>query len=162
MKNKDITEKDVHDFWNDRAALGLNAGSNDVTGKQVEIEAIASYVKDGMRILDFGCGSGETALELAKRFDIDITGIDYAEKMINAAQKLASELTSSLGRSYFQVGDVSSLASIKERFDMIYSERAIINMKSWDEQRDAIVTLTGLLAPGFQKEKGKTHRMMLR
>jgi ubiquinone/menaquinone biosynthesis C-methylase UbiE len=147
MENKVFTEKDVHSFWNSRAALGVNAGSNDVTAKQIEIEAIASYAKDGMRILDFGCGSGVTALELACRYDIDLLGIDYAEEMVNTAQELASGLQTK-GRSHFQVGDVSSLHTLTERFDMVYSERALINLKNWEEQRDAIAALTDLLVPG--------------
>jgi len=148
VNNKDITEKDVHAFWNNRAALGLDAGSNDVTAKQVEIEAIASYVKDGMRMLDFGCGSGVTALELASRFKVEIIGIDYAEEMINTAHKLASGFKDKSSSLRFQVGDAGSLSSLTGRFDMIYSERAIINMKNWVEQRDTIIALTELLVPG--------------
>lgn len=147
MTNKAITEKEVHSFWNSRAALGVNAGSNDVTAKEIEIEAIASYAKDGICILDFGCGSGVTILELARRYDVDILGIDYAEEMVNKAQELANGLQLK-GRARFQVGDVGSLHTLTERFDMIYSERALINLKNWKEQCDAIAALTDLLVPG--------------
>lgn len=147
MKNKAVTEKDIHLFWNNRAALGVNAGSNDVTAKQIEIEAIASYVKDGMRILDFGCGSGVTALELARRYNVDLLGIDYAKEMVNTAQELAAGLQTK-GNANFQVGDISTLHTLTERFDIVYSERVLINLKNWEEQRDAIAAITDLLVPG--------------
>jgi ubiquinone/menaquinone biosynthesis C-methylase UbiE len=118
-----------------------------VVAKQVEIEAIASYAEDGMRILDFGCGSGVTALELARRYDVDLLGIDYAEEMVNKAQELAAGLQMR-GSTRFQVGDVGSLHTLSEHFDMVYSERALINLKNWEEQRDAITSLTDLLVPG--------------
>src|SRR5437016_4990652 len=96
---------DVRAFWNSRAGLGQWAGTRDVTAKQLEIEAIADYVRDGMRVLDFGCGNGITAIELARRFDVEVTGVDFAEQMVVAAAELAQgqELK---GRVRFQVGNV--------------------------------------------------------
>jgi ubiquinone/menaquinone biosynthesis C-methylase UbiE len=147
MKISSAADKDVQSFWNSRAALGVNAGSNDVVAKQIEIEAIASYVKDGMRVLDFGCGSGVTALELACRYEVDLLGMDYAEEMVSKALELGSSIQTK-GRAHFQVGDVGSLSSLAERFDLVYSERALINLKNWEEQRNAIAALTDLLLPG--------------
>ena len=86
MKEKANMGNDIHSFWNSRAVLGQAAGSNDVIAKQLEIETLASYVKDGDRILDFGCGNGVTALDFARRHQVDVLGIDYAEEMIDAAR----------------------------------------------------------------------------
>jgi ubiquinone/menaquinone biosynthesis C-methylase UbiE len=138
---------DAHSFWNGRATLGAAAGSNDIIAKKLEIEALANYVRDGYRILDFGCGNGVTALELASRFNVDVYGIDYSEEMIGAARELASGVELQ-GAVRFRVGDVSSLNSINERFDLIYTERVIINLRDWKEQSQAITLLTGLLLPG--------------
>ncbi len=134
-------------FWNNRSVLGGAAGTNDLLAKQLEIEAIASYVRPGMRILDFGCGNGITALELAQRFSVDLTGIDYAEGMISAAIDLSGKMELK-GKVQFHVADHTSLCNIQDRFDLVYSERALINLKNWDYQRQAIEDLTGLLKPG--------------
>ena len=147
MENKPATKENVHSFWNERAALGVNAGSNDVTAKRIEIEAIASYAKDGMRILDFGCGSGVTALELARRYDVDMLGIDYAEEMVKTAHELAAGVQTKRPVR-FEVGDVDSLHKLTGRFDMVYTERMLVNLKNWEEQSAAIAALTGTLAPG--------------
>ena len=135
MSQKDDFQKSVLQFWNSRAGLNKWAGTNDIIAKQLEIETIASYARDGLRILDFGCGNGITAMELARRYDVRVLGIDYAEEMINAANDLAQNQNFK-GSVQFQVGDVQSLAEISERFDLIYTERTLINLPDWSAQRD--------------------------
>lgn len=134
-------------FWNDRSVLGVAAGTNDLLAKHLEIEAIASYIRPGMRILDFGCGNGITALELARRYSVDLIGIDYARDMISAAIQL-SDTMKLKGKVKFCVSDHTSLRDIHDRFDLVYSERAIINLQDWDLQRQAIEDITVLLKPG--------------
>lgn len=144
MSTKNDFQKNVLQFWNSRAGLNKWAGTNDVTAKQLEIETIASYVRDGLRILDFGCGNGIMAMELARRYDVHVFGFDYAEEMINAANDLASN-QKFRGSVQFQVGDVRSLAELSEEFDLVYTERTLINLPDWPTQRDAIITLGSLL-----------------
>jgi ubiquinone/menaquinone biosynthesis C-methylase UbiE len=148
-KGETMAQKDNEalSFWNDRSKLGVAAGSNDIIAKLIEIKAIASYVRTGMRILDFGCGNGITAIEIAKNLNVDILGIDYAQDMITAAQAL-TEAETLKGRVYFQVGDDQGLLCIRDRFDLVYTERTLINLKDWESQRRAIVNLTSLLNPG--------------
>lgn len=144
MSLKDDFQKNVLQFWNSRAGLNQWAGTNDIIAKQLEIETIASYAHDGLRVLDFGCGNGITAMELARRYDVQVLGIDYAEEMINAARLFAAnqEFTGSV---QFRVGDVQSLAELSEEFDLIYTERTLINLPDWPSQRDAIIALGSLL-----------------
>ena len=130
-------DNDARSFWNDRSKLGVAAGSNDIIAKQMEIKAIASYVRTGMRILDFGCGNGITAIEIARHLKVDILGIDYAQAMITAAQGLAETATLT-GRVRFQVGDDQALPCIHDRFDLVYTERTLINLRDWESQRRAI------------------------
>jgi ubiquinone/menaquinone biosynthesis C-methylase UbiE len=136
----------VRDFWNSRAGLGQWAGSRDVMAKELEMEAIASYLRDGMRVLDLGCGNGITAIEMCRRFDVRLTGMDYAEEMVAAARQLADG-AGIKGRLDFQVGDVRKLEAT-DRFDVIYTERVLINLPDWPAQHDALRGICGLLAPG--------------
>ena len=62
-----LKEESIRGHWNSRAGLGLWAGTKDLIAKSLEIEAIASYVCDGMKVLDAGCGNGVTAIELTHR-----------------------------------------------------------------------------------------------
>jgi ubiquinone/menaquinone biosynthesis C-methylase UbiE len=138
---------DVLSFWNSRAGLGKWAGTNDIIAKQIEMKAIMSYVKDGMNILDIGCGNGITAIEIARKYHVTVLGIDYADEMITNAQGLlkGQELCGSVK---FQVGDVTDLPEFADKFDMIYTERTIVNLPDWKAQKQAIIDIVGLLKEG--------------
>jgi ubiquinone/menaquinone biosynthesis C-methylase UbiE len=138
---------DICAFWNSRAALGEAAGSRDIVAKRLEIEAIASYVRDGMRVLDAGCGNGVTAIELAGRYDIEILGIDFASAMIEAAAGMLQG-HSLKGRLRFDVGEVRRLAHLRGSFDLVYTERVLINLSDWPAQKDAISAIGDALADG--------------
>lgn len=137
--------RDVRSFWNSRAGLGQWAGTRDVIAKQLEVEAIASYVHDGMRVLEIGCGNGITAIELARRHDVDILAIDFAAEMITAAKSML-EGQALKGSLQFQIGDARSLSAITNNFDFIYTERVLINLPDWAAQRQAIHDITAMLA----------------
>src|SRR5438876_674666 len=47
-------------------------------------------LRDGMRVVDLGCGSGELTARLADALpDSDVVGIDSSEEMLGEAAKLA-------------------------------------------------------------------------
>jgi ubiquinone/menaquinone biosynthesis C-methylase UbiE len=137
--------QDVCAFFNSRAELGQLAGTRDVIAKQLEVDAISNYLRDGMRILEVGCGNGITAIELARRHKVEILGIDFAAEMIAAAGSML-EAQPLRGTVRFQVGDVLGLLGFADRFDLIYSERVLINLPDWAAQKQAIFNITELLA----------------
>ena len=137
--------EDVCAFWNSRAELGQWAGTRDVIAKQLEVDAISTYVREGMRILEVGCGNGITAIEIARRHKVEILGIDFAKEMITAANSMLAGQQLQ-GSAKFQVGDVLGSLGLIEKFDLIYSERVLINLPDWPAQRQAILNMTELLA----------------
>ena len=50
-----------------------------------DLEFIADHIKNGDKILDYGCGNGRL-LEILKDKNIDYTGADVSEKLINLAK----------------------------------------------------------------------------
>jgi ubiquinone/menaquinone biosynthesis C-methylase UbiE len=143
MNEREEKER-IRNFWNSRAELGLSAGSQDVTLKKLEIEAISRFVKDGMRIIDIGCGNGITAIHLAEQYSVEVLGLDFAEEMVIASRDRAAG-RSLKGTVRFEKGDVQDLSGISDRFDLAYTERTIINLPDWDAQKKAIVGITNLL-----------------
>jgi ubiquinone/menaquinone biosynthesis C-methylase UbiE len=137
----------VRAYWNSRASLGQSAGTQDLILKELELKTIAEFVRPGMKILDAGCGNGVAAIELARRFPVDVTGVDYAAEMVKAAAQTAAT-AALLGTIQFQEGDLTNISSLPGGFDFVYTERAIINLPDWETQRKAITELTGLLRPG--------------
>lgn len=146
MQSGDVS-KDIRTLWNVRAKLGEEAGTRDVIAKQLEVEAICRYIADGMRVLDVGCGNGITAIELARRYRVDVTGIDFSEEMIAAATAMST--TEHLrGSVRFHVSDVRALPKELGKFDLAYTERALINLPDWPTQKQAIFDITNMLVEG--------------
>ena len=137
----------VRAFWNSRAGLGKWAGTQDPIAKELELKAIAEFVSPGMKVLDAGCGNGVAAIELARRFPVEILAIDYAADMIDAASQTAATVPL-VGTLEFRQGDVMNLQGLPRDFDLIYTERVIINLPDWEAQKSAITGLTGLLRVG--------------
>lgn len=138
---------EVHAYWNSRASLGLSAGTKDIILKQLEIEKISKYVGEGMRVLDAGCGNGITALEIAKKFDVHVVGFDFAGEMIEEA-KLTAASSKLKGSAVFHVANIKNIPKILGSFDLIYTERALINLASWHEQKQAIADISNFLVDG--------------
>lgn len=144
MTESNDQTRDVHTFWKERARLGRTAGTKDLIAKQLEIEAISNYVCDGMRILDAGCGNGITAIEIANRYEVSVVGFDFAEEMIKAARVRSADVELE-GSVSFQVGDVRNMPDSLGKFDLVYTERVLINLPDWPTQKQAIFGLTNLL-----------------
>ena len=145
MTDNKINKDQVRDFWNSRANLGVAAGTQDVTLKNLEVEAISAFVHDGMRILDIGCGNGITATHLAEQYNVDVIGIDFAEEMVEAARTLSAD-RSLKGSVKFQQGDVQALSGLSDKFDIVYTERTLINLPDWESQQQAISRISSFLA----------------
>lgn len=137
----------VKEFWNERAKLGEAAGSNDVIAKQIEVNAIMTFMKDGMDVLDVGCGNGITAIAVAEKFKLNLKALDYAEQMVVHARTLAAKADIK-GSLQFDTGDVRRLTEDLGLFDVIYSERVLINLDNWEEQQQAICTIGNRLKKG--------------
>jgi len=147
-----MTDKtdDILKFWNERAQHGEKAGTNDLPLKHVEMQVLSQYLRDGQSVLDIGCGNGVSAFHFADRMKLDLTGIDFAEGMIEDAKRTAAARGGAQPR--FFVGDVRRLGAVQgiagRKFDVVITERVLINLRTWEEQKAALREIVGLLAPG--------------
>lgn len=146
---------DQRALWDQRASLGAYSGSRDRTAKRLEIEAIAGQVQTGDRfILDAGCGDGETALALRWQFPIYVDAFDLSEMMIALAEHQRTARTPVLNNTSFMVSNIfdyrihASVPAWGHGYDMVYTERMIINLPDWATQLRAIHHLMDLLRPG--------------
>ena len=144
---KVMTDNRVLEHWNQRAKLEQRAGSDDLVAKELERRSIFKHIKDGMVVAEFGCGNGTTAIELLRQRDIELYCFDFSPAMIESAKKLAKEADME-NRIHFQVGDVRDEPKQNKKFDVIFSERMIINLPDWESQAKAIRYLTSNLNAG--------------
>src|SRR5438132_11860612 len=69
-----------------------------------------------LRVLDFGCGDGTTAIPLAQT-GAEVVGIDIARNLVDAGNKRAAEM--GLNRLKFQEGDACDLQGVSDHsFDL--------------------------------------------
>lgn len=136
----------IRDHWNRRATLGPLAGTQDVLLQALEQRAILAACQDLPNPafgLEVGCGTGDTARLLVRTYPrLDLLAVDGAQAMIAAAKSRRYPSV----RLRFQVRDALDLPD--GRFDLILTQRCLINLPSWELQQQAIDGIARRLAPG--------------
>jgi len=91
-----------------------------------------------LRIVDLGCGPGNSTALLRERFpDADILGIDTSPAMLDAARRRLPDCR-------FEQGDIGALGDLG-RFDLVFTNAAL----QWVPDHPCLLpALFGLVAPG--------------
>lgn len=149
--NNDL--KAIKAFWEAKAKeYGASHKSSwgDHFCMQLEINTLSTYIAEGARVLDIGCGNGLSTIEFALRKKVSIKGIDYSEEMIRTAEKLRDESggVDLKGTVSFAVGDILNLQEEKHSFTAALTRRVIINLGSVDNQISASRNIHRILEPG--------------
>lgn len=146
----------IKEFWNEQAEkykIDYLATVPDKFLKELEIKNILKYIPDKCnKIVDLGCGNGFSTIEFAKQKNSDFTGIDYAENMIEQANKALKKNQRRLkGKVNFITGDILDLSFLPaDKFDAVITDRCLINLVSLSDQKKAIGQIEKIL-----KKKGK-------
>jgi ubiquinone/menaquinone biosynthesis C-methylase UbiE len=78
---------------------------------------VHSYLQEGHKILDIGCGFGKISLELAS-LGYSVTGIDINTEAVKLSKAAAKGLDRKIeGKAEFKVGDASDLLFQESSFD---------------------------------------------
>jgi sugar O-acyltransferase (sialic acid O-acetyltransferase NeuD family) len=95
-------------------------------------------------IIDVGCGSGHTLLELSKSFPLlDLVGIEQNEKM----RESATQTLDPMGVKVFH-GDVRNLKALPDKkFDLVICQRVLINILKVSDQVAALENLLSIIRP---------------
>ncbi len=145
---------DVKQYWTERAASdSANATTNDVYLRNLERATLVARLRTlgcsaQSRVLDAGCGDGQTVFALAAEFGCSLVGRDFAPSMIELAKiQLANDPNPHID---FAIGDVRRVADEfgAEAFDFVMTDRCLINLESEAEQYAAIEGIERALKPG--------------
>lgn len=131
----------IKDYWENQgnthgASHWASWGDNWMI--DLEVQTISQYISDNDTVLDIGCANGYSTFQQAMRHSLkSITGVDFASSMVSAAR---AELD---GKSVncemrFSEADIRSLAFPDNSFDVVYTTRVVINLPTWEEQKQAI------------------------
>jgi ubiquinone/menaquinone biosynthesis C-methylase UbiE len=120
----------------------LTSTMTDYNTRRLEIENLIALLNDGDMCLEVGCGNGASSIEISKSRNLNLMCIDFSSDLLEIAKKQAVD--NILGKIKFEFGDVLDL-SFNAVFDSIFTERCIINLMTWDDQRQALTNLSRAL-----------------
>jgi ubiquinone/menaquinone biosynthesis C-methylase UbiE len=130
----------------------LYATSRDANLRDLEIEAIRTYVTAPGTLLDLGCGNGFTLCSLGMLLDgWTMVGVDFSEALIRGAEAMRTEHESKM-RSIPQLilGDaIAHIRGLPEAsVDCVLTERFLQNLPSRESQYGVIREAKRVLRPG--------------
>jgi SAM-dependent methyltransferase len=139
---------DQQTFWNELGGAAW-AELSPLLDRQIQslgdraIDALAP--RPGERVLDIGCGCGQTTFELAKRVSPggEAVGIDISRTMLDVARQRAADL--GVGGVRFLEADAQTWAFEPGGFDGLFSRFGVM---FFADPKAAFRNLLGALMPG--------------
>ena len=131
----------IKDFWESNAEkfkCDSEASWGDNFLLKLEHNIISKYIVDGMTVLDAGCANGFATIKHAeKNKNSNIVGIDFSPKMIYYANE--NKTKNNASNIEFEVGNITDIEYKENTFDIVYTTRALINLPTWDKQKQGIL-----------------------
>lgn len=134
--------EDSKQFWDKSAEKYVKSPIKDESIYQKKLAITQEYLKPESRILEFGCGSGATAIFHAP-YVKEIIATDISDNMIEIAKQKAIE--SGIDNIYFQQGTLNDLNFQDESFDAILGLNVLHLLQDID---GAIIRIHQLLKNG--------------
>lgn len=142
----------VWDKFAQNSGLDCRASTPDAYLVDLEIRTLRKYIRNEERLLDIGCGNGHTSIKLAQKKTIKVIGVDISSEMIKYAQQMQRNHMGKLkGEVQFELGNILSPDFVEhfgeDWLDTVLTKRTLINVLSWEEQKEAIIKIWHLLKP---------------
>jgi SAM-dependent methyltransferase len=143
-----FTRENIRQLYAEEAQKhGLDGTSTiqDIRTRNLELKAISTYLRDGARVLEIGCGNGFLAIKMIEKFNIELDAFDFSADLIGLAAQ--QPVGSARGTVSFGVGDILNYSK-SEEFDIVYSVRCLQNLLNWEEQKVALKHVIASLKVG--------------
>jgi ubiquinone/menaquinone biosynthesis C-methylase UbiE len=131
-----MVNEEIRKFWDERAGLGGIAGSNDYLLKNLELDLLRKRIPDKSKVLDVGCGNGQTLITLAQDKNCNGTGIDFSSKMVELAKESAGKAGLNKKLNFIE-GSLEQIPNEVGLFDCVITERSLINLDTEEKQYNA-------------------------
>ena len=127
-----------------------DATTGDIVVREKEIQQLFNFIKifsdqagtdkPMLKILDIGCGNGYTLSKISEFFpENQYWGLEFTEELYKIAKNR------NLPDCEIINGDVRSMPFDDSFFDLIYTERCLINILDWEQQKLAISEIHRIL-----------------
>jgi SAM-dependent methyltransferase len=140
---KPVNTRDWYDFVGQLSDIlpFVHPGGQDATRELLEMCRLEAR----SRVLDVGCGSGNTACFIAKDYGSHIYGIDISEVMIAKARERAQR-HGLIGRLEFRTADVFDLPFEDNCFDVVIFESVLTPIPG--DKKQALEEIVRVTRPG--------------
>jgi ubiquinone/menaquinone biosynthesis C-methylase UbiE len=129
-------------FWNRIARRYARQPVADEQSYQRKLHQTREVLRPDMNVLEFGCGTGSTALAHAPYVG-QITAIDFSDRMIEVARSKAT--AAGVTNVQFDIATIEAFTAPNESFDAVL---AMSVLHLLDSPEAALAKVFGLLKPG--------------
>lgn len=109
-----------------------------------EIKLISKFIPEGSKILDAGCGEGEGTAIYAEIANVTIQGVDFSDTRLSKANERLKDKSNVKLKKL----DLAEETTLDNDFDVIISQRFIINITDWSLQQKILKNLMKHLKEG--------------
>ncbi len=131
----------VRAYWEDPATASLI----DKNLHQIEISTVCRHLLPTDSLADIGCGNAEATVHYAAKV-ARCVGIERSNHLRRQAESAAER--SGLSNISIRAGDILDATSPSAEFDVIVTQRMLINLGSWEEQMFGLRNIHRMLKPG--------------
>jgi ubiquinone/menaquinone biosynthesis C-methylase UbiE len=129
-------------FWDRIAARYARKPVADEAAYQQKLAVTREYLRPDMQVLEFGCGTGSTAIAHAP-YVKEIRAIDISEKMLEIARSKAE--AAGVGNVRFEQSDIDAFTAPDGTFDAVLG-LSILHLL--EDRNRAIAKVYRMLKPG--------------
>ena len=122
-------------FWNRIAPKYARTAVPDEQVYARKLKITQSYLKPDMRVLEFGCGTGTTALHHAP-FVKEYIATDIAREMIRIADQKRAD--NEVANVKFAVGTIDSALDDNQQFDAVLGLNILHLLPDWRSQIESV------------------------
>lgn len=133
-------QKEVLDYWNDHAVESMY----DKNLLTAEIRLLLKHIPEGAKILDAGCGEGEGTLAYSHVSGTLVHAADFSDTRLQKAIARLAERTNVVCKKVDFLGEYE----LDNDYDIVVSQRFLINLMEWSLQQQVLLNLVGMLKPG--------------
>ena len=110
-------------------------------------QLLRGRIRDGMRVLDAGCGEGRNLVWLL-RAGFDVRGVDESAVAVRAARAKGAALAPALEPDRFSVGSVERMGFADGAFDLVISSAVLHFARDEQHWWSMVREMWRVLAPG--------------